>query len=272
LKLIIIRQILVFGIILLFIGVSSLSSYGQTTEEFNTIQPILKGNILYVGGSGPGNYSKIQDAINDTSNGDTVFVYNGTYNEGLIINKKINLIGENPKNTIINSKKRPIVIQIDTDNVKVQGFSISTIGNEWMSPRGIKLGASFCKISYCRFIYVRYIGIMISESSKYNTIYKNSFQNLSVAIDFENQFSVSNTIKQNNFISVKLVSYISFHNNWISNYYDDWKGYGPKIIFGDCYYRLSEKIYLFFWFNIDWYPSKVPYDIYYSIKNVQLMN
>ena len=38
------------------------------------------GQILYVGGTGSGNYSCINDAINNTSNGDTVFVYNGTYN------------------------------------------------------------------------------------------------------------------------------------------------------------------------------------------------
>ncbi|MBN2599728.1 MAG: hypothetical protein JXA75_04230, partial [Candidatus Thermoplasmatota archaeon] len=33
------------------------------------------GNFLFVGGSGPGNYSTIQGAINAATNGDTVFVY-----------------------------------------------------------------------------------------------------------------------------------------------------------------------------------------------------
>ena len=40
--------------------------------------PTFNGKTLYVGGSGEGNYTKIQDAINDSSDGDTVFVYNGT--------------------------------------------------------------------------------------------------------------------------------------------------------------------------------------------------
>jgi hypothetical protein len=35
------------------------------------------GNILYVGGGGPGNYTKIQDAINNAINGDTIFVFSG---------------------------------------------------------------------------------------------------------------------------------------------------------------------------------------------------
>ena len=41
--------------------------------------PISNDNTLYVGGSGEGNYTKIQDAIDDASDGDIVFVYNGTY-------------------------------------------------------------------------------------------------------------------------------------------------------------------------------------------------
>lgn len=57
--------------------------------------------ILYVGGDGPGNYSKIQDAIDNASNGDTVFVYNGIYYENLVVDKSINLQGENKEYTII---------------------------------------------------------------------------------------------------------------------------------------------------------------------------
>ena len=38
---------------------------------------------LYVGGSGPGNFSKIQDAVDNTSDGDIVFVYSGFYQENI---------------------------------------------------------------------------------------------------------------------------------------------------------------------------------------------
>ncbi|MCK4443471.1 MAG: hypothetical protein KAW09_02940, partial [Thermoplasmata archaeon] len=40
-----------------------------------------KATTLFVGGSGPGNYTTIQGAIDAASLQDTVFVYNGTYLE-----------------------------------------------------------------------------------------------------------------------------------------------------------------------------------------------
>ncbi len=80
----------VVGIISLFIciGIQPVIAYE------NPINPSSKGNILYVGGSGPGNYTKIQDAIDNARYGDTVFVYDysSPYYENLVIHKSINLI------------------------------------------------------------------------------------------------------------------------------------------------------------------------------------
>ena len=72
------RKIIALGIMLLFLGMTISSSTGLYLNE-QSIKPLSSGNILYVGGNGSGNYSKIQDAINDSVDGDTVFVYNGTY-------------------------------------------------------------------------------------------------------------------------------------------------------------------------------------------------
>ncbi|HEC88200.1 MAG TPA: hypothetical protein ENI52_02670 [Thermoplasmata archaeon] len=55
----------------------------------------INNTTLYVGGSGANNYSKIQDAIDDASDGDTIIVYFGIYKENLNIDKSLTIIGIN---------------------------------------------------------------------------------------------------------------------------------------------------------------------------------
>jgi len=124
------RNIIVVTIVLLF-GVSVTPSItGAFTEEKSNLY-VSYGVILYVGGSGPNNYTKIQDAINDTNNGDSVYVYQGTYYEYIIINRSINLIGEDKNITIIdsNAKHDTIYIGFPADNVNITGFTIQNSGN-----------------------------------------------------------------------------------------------------------------------------------------------
>ena len=65
-------------------------------------------NTLYVGGTGGGNYSYIQWAINNASNGDTVSVKAGTYVENINYNgKNIAVIGENRETTILTTNTQP---------------------------------------------------------------------------------------------------------------------------------------------------------------------
>jgi parallel beta-helix repeat protein len=114
---------LAVGIILLFIGTSVIPSNAQYIEKPSL--PASRSHWLFVGGYGPGNYSKIQDAINHASDGDTVFVFSGLYYENLIVDKRINIIGEDRNSAIIDgSRSTNDVITIVSSNVLIKGFTI----------------------------------------------------------------------------------------------------------------------------------------------------
>ena len=69
---------MVISIIFLFIGLSvnpAISVFKTPSSSDVRKRLHREGNTLYVGGSGPGNFSHIQDAIDAASPGDTVFVY-----------------------------------------------------------------------------------------------------------------------------------------------------------------------------------------------------
>ena len=151
----IIRKYLVAGIILLFIGACVIPATAQNIEKS---QSTSEGNWLYVGGSGPGNYTKIQDAIDASSDGDMVFVFDDSspYYEKVEVNKKIDLVGENKNTTIIDGGGTGDVINISAHRVTISGFTIRNSGdfftqfdyNFWENDACIQLvNRSCCRIT-----------------------------------------------------------------------------------------------------------------------------
>ena len=93
-------------------------------EQSNIASPNSK--TLYVGGSGPGNYTKIQDAINNASDRDTVYVYNDSspYYENVVVDKSIYLIGEDRNSTVIDGNQLGDVVHISADRINFRRFTI----------------------------------------------------------------------------------------------------------------------------------------------------
>ena len=81
-----------------------------------------KNIIHYVGGNKDGNYTSIQTAINNSSEGDTIFVYKGVYSEPIVIYKKINLIAE--KGAVLDFNKKDDIVKLTADGSRVNGFII----------------------------------------------------------------------------------------------------------------------------------------------------
>jgi parallel beta-helix repeat protein len=78
---------------------------------------------LFVGGSGPGNYTTIQEAVDAAFPGDVVFVYNGTYAENVNVNKTITLQGEDRDTTIVDGGSGS-AFALSADWVNITGFAV----------------------------------------------------------------------------------------------------------------------------------------------------
>jgi len=180
---------LVVGVIVLFICMSITPSVAID----NPIKPISSGNTLYVGGSGEGNYTKIQDAINDASDGDTVFVYDDSspYQELLGIKKSINLIGENRDTTILYLSS----IWIEADAVKVSGFTFQD-KPLYITPIIIN-ESDYCEISNNFFKDGFRCAIILQESAHYNKIINNKFVNC--GYDYDEYDSVISLVYNSSF-------------------------------------------------------------------------
>ena len=74
----------------------------------------------------PTDYPTIQEAIDAAQTGDTVYVYSGTYYENVMVDKTINLIGQNRDTTIIkDATKYDFTVWIVASWVNITGFTIN---------------------------------------------------------------------------------------------------------------------------------------------------
>ena len=184
--------------------------FGSLNVFFNeTVDAI--GNEIYVDisyhgyrdGSPERPWNSIQDAIDKAEEGDTIYVFGGSYDETLIINKTLTLWGSiEGEDTIIDSSKdERYTVVITADHLEMIDFTISDNNSIKSSPIGsllylagdniiiqgnnisdsnssgifISSDASGCVISGNNFNRLR-DGIKI-ESSDTNDIVRNSFSN-----------------------------------------------------------------------------------------------
>jgi hypothetical protein len=205
-----VKKGLAFAVILLFIYMYIAPSLAVDNVKKPSM-PVSNGNILYVGGTGTNNYTRIQDAIDNASDGDTVFVYDDSspyYEHNITIRKSISLIGEDKNTTIIDGEGtgKVVWIQDDNDGVTISGFTIQKCG---------PFDYTFTHI---------YAGIYVKSS--YNTIYDNIIINNGIGIICldeeigENYYNIlnRNTIK-NSVLGIAMISSINYQilDSYISN-------------------------------------------------------
>jgi len=174
------KKCLAILIIFLFIGMSIVPSTAVQELKEKPSPISFDGNTLYVGGSGPNNYTTIQSAINNASDGDTVFVYDDSspYYENLIIDKSINLIGENKLTTHLDGGNNNNTIYLSADGINLSGFTIQN-GRKIDSGliAGIKVISQYNSI-YGNIIINNRRGILLYQNNinNFNSIINNQIE------------------------------------------------------------------------------------------------
>ena len=196
------KKTLVFGIIVLFIGIGVIPTSGSALLKKSTISN-SDGKTLYVGGSGEGNYSRIQDAIDNTSDGDTVFVFDESspyFETYILIKKSINLIGENKDTTIIDGGGGGSIVVLGSDWINISGFTIQNCDLSGIGGR-----VDYCKITDNIIKNNEWVGVNLVGSYN-NIISKNIITNNGNGIVLDNK-SNKKTILDNNTINENIISY-----------------------------------------------------------------
>jgi len=192
----------------------------------------------------PDDYQTISWAIGNATEGDTVFVKSGVYNETLLIDKPLSLIGENQATTIINGRNRGSVVYICKDGVNVTGFTIlngDTTGTPspffpWSTRlAGIHIhSASHCNITHNKVMNSG-CGIWLYDSG-YNQIVGNNLTDNSNGILLES--SSGNNFKDNYIKnSYYGISFSSSGNSTLRN--NSLNNNGYNFHFGDLTFRSS---------------------------------
>jgi len=220
------RKIIALGIMLLFLGMT-ISSTGFNLEN-QSVKPLSFGNTLYVGGNGTGNYTSIQDAIDNASDGDTVFVYNGTYYEfNITIDVSINLIGENRDTTVIEGNGTGSIVNLKADGVNISGFTIQNGSSPNIGAINIKI-YRYNNISGNIIKNTEYSGIRTYYSDE-NIISGNIFIDSRRAIHLCR--SDANTIR-GNIIKNSSLDILLFSSD-INNIFENQIEHGPIFLEGD---------------------------------------
>jgi len=180
------------------------------------------GNTIYVDDDGGKDYASIQDAIDNASDGDTIYVYNGIYYENVVVNKTINLIGENRDIAIIDGGGSGDVVFISANNVNLSNFTIRNSGSV-SSNAGIKIFSSYNHIFNCSIHSNNWNGIYLYYASNNNIASNDIYSNSWAGIYFEyspNNTMNSNSIYNNSESGIWLTSSSNntiYRNNFINN-------------------------------------------------------
>ena len=151
----------------------------EETTQVDDQHPVEKPKMVYIddnydntiSGWGYDHFDSVQDGINKILENGTVYVSNGIYYENIVINKSINLVGNDKVSTIIDGGKKWEVFKITSDNCTIKNINISNSGSD----AGVKILSNRNTLTN-NILYGNHYGIWIDTQSD-NIISNNIISN-----------------------------------------------------------------------------------------------
>ena len=128
------------------------------TQEYGT------ANVIYVGGSGAGNYTTIQEAIDAAQSGDIIHIAAGIYMEHVVVTKDLHIIGEGANKTIIAGTGSGDTIYVTNCSIEIRDIGVCGTGTEEVDA-GIKLQNTYACIIDNVCVNTSYNGIYVLRSN-----------------------------------------------------------------------------------------------------------
>jgi parallel beta-helix repeat protein len=207
----------------------------------------------------PTDYPTIQEAINAAGTNCTIFVYNGTYLENVVVNKTLLLVGQSADLVFINGTGSYGILVDGIDNVTIRGFTVTG------SDPGIWIrGSSWTSVYECKVEKNRSDGICVECNGisclglclRNNTIsdngangvrlYPSGWDNSAISDLVLRDSSLTENVGSGIEFSLFQYTYVDFHhwiicNNCISDngglglniYLYGWFSFSECVIFGN---------------------------------------
>jgi len=208
-------------------GRSATASQTLVNNGFTNIYNMLGGISVWISYGYPTyvRYSSIQVAIDNASDGGSVYVSSGLYYEHLTVNKPLTLVGENEGNTIIDGTSNGTILNVTANSVSLSEFTIQNCGCSCKDYYGIFVQ------KYCQDINITDLNmtnlstaIKMEQAQEGLIEHNNITQSVDWSIlitDSSNISMLENSITDNLLgVQVENSTGIVFSGNYISNCYE----------------------------------------------------